>query len=323
MVYRSAFIYTLLCCWQARAQTGVILSDARVAPDAQKFALSATINGAFGVYEQPLAADSPAQKISPEAPAFHCFAPAYSPDGNYLLYLKSPLSKTKKVNYTDVILYNRQTRSSTQLTTGQQNIQQALFSPDGTRIVYTAAGFFGSYSPAGPKMAHELDVYSMALDGSSRRQHSAIKAYSLGTIAFLQAPDTYLLNISDIRHNLSGTYVFSLSDSTNFRLVKDSVAAAHQRDYIPNLTVSAQRSLVYSISDDLFVKNMRTGHSSLAHTGQPHSNPHPMSFVGNQNIVMFSERQTSTSASGWGAFSIKLLNLDDLKITPVTIRLEQ
>ena len=309
-------------CLQGFAQKGLILSNAQVAPDAQKFSFSATAGTAFSIYEQPLGTEGRAEKISVDAPAFHCFAPAYSADGKYLLYLKEPTATSKKSNYADVMLYDRQLHTTTALTAGQQNITQALFSPDGKRIVYIAAGFFGSYSPVGPKAAHELDVYSMALDGTAPIQHSHIKAYALGNIALLQAPGTYLLNIFDPRQKLSGTYAYSLTDSTRFQLVKDQVAAAHGLSHLPNLTTSPQKTLVYSIGVELFVKNMRNGASTLVYTGAADSNPHPMAFVGGQNKVLFSETLAGNPMDKFGAFRINILNLDDLKVISVPIKLD-
>ncbi|HEX8507221.1 MAG TPA: hypothetical protein VF630_17795, partial [Hymenobacter sp.] len=223
----------------ASAQETLILSDARIAPSAQEIAFSAARGKEFFVFEQRLAAGSKAVRISSEAPGFDCFAPAYSPDGRYLLYLKQPTAVTKKTNFADVILYDRQLHTNQQITSSKQNIRQALFSADGKRIVYTAAGFFGSYSPVGPKAPHELDLHSMTLAGADHVQHSRIKAYALGNLARLQAPGTYLMNIYDPRQKLSGTYAYTLSDSINFKLVKDKVAAEHQLDHLPNLTASS------------------------------------------------------------------------------------
>lgn len=306
----------------ASAQKAIILSDARVSPSAQEIALSAAEGLNYAVYEQSLIADSKAAKISIDAPGFHCFAPAYSPDGNYLLYLKEPTSTNKKSIYADVVLYDRQHRTSQQLTTGQQNIRQALFSADGKRIIYIAAGFFGSYSPVGPKAAHELDLHSMTLDGNNHVQHTHLKAYLLGNLALLQAPDTYLLNINDPRQKLSGTYVYSFSDSTTFKLVKDKVADEHLLSYLPNLATSSRKTVVYSIGDELFVKNMRNGSSDKVYVGPIQAHPHPMDFVGSQNALIFSETFRANPQAGIGVFRISLLNLDDLKVTQIPIRLE-
>ena len=54
----------------ANAQKTLILSDAKVAPDAQKIAFSAAEGPAFSVYEQSLLANSKATKVSAEAPGF-------------------------------------------------------------------------------------------------------------------------------------------------------------------------------------------------------------------------------------------------------------
>lgn len=308
--------------WTASAQKALILSDAKVAPSAQEIAFSAARGEEFSVFEQSLLTNSNAIKVSLEAPGFHCFAPAYSPDGKYLLYLKQPIATTKKSHYSDVILYDRQLRTSRPLTTGQQNIREALFSADGKRVVYVAAGFFGSYSPVGPKAAHELDLHSMTLEGTDHVQHSHIKAYLLGNLALLQAPNTYLLNINHPRLKLMGTYAYSLSDSTDFKLVKDKIADEHHLSYLPNIIASAQKTVVYSIKDELFVKNMKNGLSEKVYTGQAGSNPHPMAFLGAQNAILFSETLRMNPQATVGVFSISVLNMDDLKVIQVPIRLD-
>ena len=312
---------TSLSC-TADAQKAFILNDARVDPGAQEIAFSAAGSKEFAVFEQSLLTSSKAIKVSPESLGFDCFAPAYSPDGKYLLYLKQPTAKTKKSNYADVILYDRQLRTTQQLTTGQQNIRQALFSADGKRVVYIAAGFFGSYSPVGPKTAHELDLHSMTLTGNDHVQHTHLKAYLLGNLALLQSPDTYLLNINDPRQKLSGTYVYTLSDSTGFKLVKDKTADEHLLNYLPNFTVSTQKTVVYSIQNELFIKNMKNGLSESVYSGPVGSNPYPMAFVGTQNAVVFSETLRENPQAKIGVFRINLLNMDDLKVVQIPIRLE-
>lgn len=308
--------------WNACAQKVLILSDARIDPSAQKMAFSATQTKAFAVYEQGFKPSGKVLKISPDALDFHCYALAYSSDGNYLLYLKRPTSTTKKLNYTDIILYDRRSQVTRQLTDSKRNIQQALFSADGKRIIYIEAGFFGSYSPVGPKAARELDVYSVTLEGADQIQHSHIKAYALGNMSLLQAPDTYLLNIDNSRLNLSGTYAYALSDAAHFTLINDKIASEHQLNYLPNPTVSPQKTVVYSIGNELFAKDMKTGISEKVYTGTAHSNPYPMTFVGTQNAIVFSETLMGNSQNTVGVFRINLLNLDDLKVTPVPVELE-
>ena len=322
-VHRLMLLLAILCTgWNACAQRAIILSDARVDPSALKMAFSAAQAKSFAVYEQSLDPNGKALKISSDAPDFHCYAPAYSPDGNFLLYLKQPTKTTRKSNYADIILYNRQSQIGKQLTDGKKNIRQALFSPDGKRIVYIEAGFFGSYSPVGPKAAHELDVHSMTLEGTDLIQHSSIKAYSLGDMSLLQAPDTYLVNVNNSRLNLSGTYAYTLSDASSFKLIKDKVASEHQLNYLPNLTVSPQKTVAYAIGDELFVKDMKTGFSEKVYSGPAHSNPYPMAFVGTQNMLIFSETFKESDQSTVGVFRINLLNLEDLKVLPVPIKLE-
>lgn len=230
--------------------------------------------------------------------------------------------ENKKTNYADVILYDRQLRTTQQLTTGQQNIRQALFSTDGKRVVYVAAGFFGSYSPVGPKTAHELNLYSMTLTGNNHVQHTHLKAYLLGNLALFQSPDTYLLNINDPRQKLSGTYVYALSDSTGFKLVKDKTADEHHLDYLPNFTVSTQKTVVYSIENELFVKNMKKGLSEKVYSGQVGSNPYPMAFVGTQDAVVFSVTLRENPQTTVGIFRINVLSMGDLKVVQIPIRLE-
>ena len=219
------------------------------------------------------------------------------------------------------MLYDRQTKTVTQLTTGQQAITQALFSADGKRIIYCAAGFYGSYSSIGPKAEHELDIFSVSLDGSARAQHTRLKAYFMGDLRLFKAPAIYLVNVNDPRQNLSGTYVLSLDAPEQLQLVSDEAVAARGLSYMPRFTVSAQGQVAFAIGNELFIKNMKTGRSEVVQIAIPLADPRPTAFVGETTMLIY-ERFPATSPKEEPSFQFSLLNLSNLSKTIIPLRTE-
>lgn len=320
--YFLLFFLLLGAAGPALAQTALLVSDLCVAPDAQVIAFATNAgssNDAFGIYEQPLKLRGRARRISSPERRYHCFAPAYSPDGRYLLYLRELTRAGARRDYADLLLFDRASGFTQVLTTEQQLITQAVFAPDGQRIIYLAASTYGSLTRGGTPAPHHLDVYSMDLTGHDQRRHSTLAAYVLGNLALLRAPDTYLLTAYDPRRHLAGTYAYSLADTTRLRYVPDSAATSRHLPYLPNPVVSDDMRVGYAIGSEVYIKNMRTGRSRLLYVAPPGSDPRPLAFLPNQGMLLFSQRFYTGYAT---THRIGILDTEQQVVRPLELNVE-
>ncbi|RZL01617.1 MAG: hypothetical protein EOO62_23225 [Hymenobacter sp.] len=94
----------------------------------------------------------------------------------------------------------------------------------------------------------------------------------------------------DPPQGLAGTYAYSLADTTRLRYVRDSAATSHHLTFLPCPVVSDDMRVGYAIGDEVYIKSMRTGRSTLMYVAPPGSSPRPLAFLPNQGMLLFSQR---------------------------------
>jgi TolB protein len=70
-----------------------------------------------------------------------------------------------------------------QITTKDENITEAIFSPDGKKIYFLQSGYYGSYSPIAQAHPHKFDIFSINIDGSDEKKITNYNAYDIRSLS--------------------------------------------------------------------------------------------------------------------------------------------
>ena len=127
-----------------------------------------------------------------------------SPNQQNLLYIKCDSKMSCDLFNYDVI-----DKTDTRILKGKENLLDAVFSNDGSEILYIKANSFGNYSPIAAKQFHNVDIYSVSKDGSGDKRLTNFNSYGIFSINNL-LNDMYVLKIVDSTH--TGIYKLSVND---------------------------------------------------------------------------------------------------------------
>jgi len=102
---------------------------------------------------------------------------SYSYDGSKILFLAY---REKQGNpYSTLCVMDANGANIQRLTSGKEHITEAIFSPDGNTIYYLQSNSFGRDSPREKRSPHEIDIYSIDVDGTDCRRLTNRKEYWL------------------------------------------------------------------------------------------------------------------------------------------------
>ncbi|MBT8137979.1 MAG: hypothetical protein KJO54_13265 [Gammaproteobacteria bacterium] len=105
----------------------------------------------------------------------------FSPDNQQIYFIRRS-SRDKSYLYAmDVDGSNVQ--SVTSGGPGTNNVLDFVIAADGQRIYYSSAGIFRSYSPVAAARPHDVDFYSMKLNGTDIRKITQMHAYAINGVA--------------------------------------------------------------------------------------------------------------------------------------------
>jgi hypothetical protein len=138
--------------------------------------------------------------------------PVYSPKGDKIVFL----SKNLEAETSDLCLINLDNKQITKLTNGKTYVTEAAFMPDGNEIIYCGAGAITNYSPLARKAPHDIDLYSIGLNGSNFKKLTDFSAYEFSAISPNQKGDTVLCKL--IIKSVEGIYLLSLSDTVKTKI---------------------------------------------------------------------------------------------------------
>ena len=105
----------------------------------------------------------------------------FTPDDKKIFFIERSSRDRSVVRSMDADGSNLQSVTSGGPSTN--NVLDIVISPDGQRIYYINAAVFRSYSPVAAARPHDVDFYSMKLDGSDIRKLTNMHAYSLNGLA--------------------------------------------------------------------------------------------------------------------------------------------
>lgn len=177
-----------------------------LSPDGNRMAITVSQGETSHVYEYNFI-DKTLIQLTETKNQYHT-NPVYSSKGDTILFL----SKTSNNTKSDIHLIDLKTRTISKITNGETYITEAIFNSTGNKIIYCGAGYFGNYSPMSRPAPHDLDLYSININGTEKNKITKLTAYDLSSISLSQTGDSILCRITEKEYE--GIYLISITDTT-------------------------------------------------------------------------------------------------------------
>lgn len=133
--------------------------------------------------------------------------PVFSPQGDKIIFL----SKNLEAETSDLCSFDMSSRKITKLTEGRIYVTEAAYMANGNEIIYCGAGAITNYSPLARKAPHDIDLYSIGVNGGTPKKLTNFGAYEFSSISPNRKGDTVLCKL--IVKGVQGIYLVSLSDT--------------------------------------------------------------------------------------------------------------
>lgn len=184
-----------------------------VSPDGKRLALSIRNGKESFIYLYSID-DENLKQLTTKKGAYHS-RPMFSPDGKKIVFLTKQLSIQKS----QIAVFDLESRKIEELKTSVSFVTEAIFHPDGKRIIYCAAGFIGNYSPMARKAPHEIDIYSVNIDGTNELKITDYSAYELSSISMDKEGRNITFEAKK-KDKLDGIYVMSLVNTSKIEKIE-------------------------------------------------------------------------------------------------------
>jgi Tol biopolymer transport system component len=175
-----------------------------ISPDNKNLVISMA-NGSTGhIYLYSLA-DQKLTRLTKEEGYFS--RPVFSSSGERILFL----SKNLQNETSDLYIMDLSGGEIKKLTDGTLYITEGTFMPGDKEIIYCGAGIITNYSPMARRAPHDIDLYSLNLNGGTAKKLTNFKAYEFSDITPTQKGDSVLCKL--IIKGVEGIYLVSLVDT--------------------------------------------------------------------------------------------------------------
>ena len=138
--------------------------------------------------------------------------PVFSPQGDQIIFL----SKGLEAETSDLCSFDLNSKKITKLTDGKTYVTEAAFMPRGNEVIYCGAGTITNYSPLARKAPHDIDLYSIGINGGAPIKLTNFSAYEFSAITPNKKGDTLLCKL--IIKGVEGIYLVSLSDTVKIKI---------------------------------------------------------------------------------------------------------
>ena len=180
-----------------------------ISPDNKSVALAITNGPISNLYIFSLTEDKLTQLTDDKS---YYSRPVFSPHADKILFL----SKNLETETSDLCSIDLSTRKITKLTDGKTYVTEGTFTPSGNEIIYCGAGTITNYSPLARKAPHDIDLYSIKVDGGSSKKLTSFSAYEFSNLNLNQKGDSLLCKL--IIKGVQGIYLVSLSDTIKTKI---------------------------------------------------------------------------------------------------------
>lgn len=154
------------------------------------------------------------EQLTKEKGSYHS-RPMFSNDGLKVVFLNKELDK----QISQIAILDLKTREFQKVRTSVSYVTEAIFHPDGKKIVYCASKFIGNYSPIARKAPHDIDIYSINSDGTNESKLTNYSAYELSSISVDMKGERVAFEVTK-KDSLEGIYILSLIDTENIQQIE-------------------------------------------------------------------------------------------------------
>jgi TolB protein len=125
------------------------------------------------------------------------FDPAYSPDGGQILF------SSKSDGQSRICVMKSDGSELISLTSGTSLDYSPIFSSDGQKVYFLRAKWFGHYSPIAMPNWHDIDIYSINIDGSDLKRITSNHYYGIANLSAHPDGNTLLARITALNSEYS------------------------------------------------------------------------------------------------------------------------
>jgi TolB protein len=154
------------------------------------------------------------EQLTNKKGAYHS-RPMFSTDGNKVVFLNKELDKQKS----QVTILDMKTRDIKEIETSVSFVTEAVFHPNDNQILFCASSFIGNYSPMARKAPHDIDMYSINIDGTNESKITDYSAYALSSISIDNKGEQIAFKVIK-KDKLEGIYIMSLSDTSKIQKIE-------------------------------------------------------------------------------------------------------
>ncbi|MBU9712180.1 TolB family protein [Evansella tamaricis] len=177
-----------------------------ISPDDKKIVFHYYEYGISSIYTANMDGTN-VQKLSHTSGDSH-IQPVFSNDGTKIIFI----SLHEEEMNSSIMMMNADGTNVKTLTSGEELITEAIFSPDDTSIFFLQAGVYQNYSPIARKAPHDFDIYSIDIDGNNKQQLTFREEYHMGSLGILNDGKHLIFETYD---NNQTAFFMSLEDPMN------------------------------------------------------------------------------------------------------------
>jgi Tol biopolymer transport system component len=166
------------------------ICEAKFSPDNQFLVLSIKWGKKEAIYRVRKDGSEPTPLTSPKG---YDFYPSYSPDGSKIVFCFT--ASDKPGTPASLCIINADGSGRRQLTSGVSNDTVPIFSKDGNRIYFVRAEVFKRYSVTVAPAWHDMDIYSIGVNGLDLKRLTNGKYYQMSSISFSPSGRQILVGI--------------------------------------------------------------------------------------------------------------------------------
>lgn len=178
-----------------------------ISPDEKSLVLSISNDNESNIYMYSF--ETKALKQLTDKKGSYYSRPMFSPNGKQIVFLNKDLEKQKS----QIAILDIETGKIKEINTTVSFVTEAIFHPNGKQIVYCASKFIGSYSPMARKAPHDIDIYTITIEGENETKITNYSAYELSSISMDKLGEKIVFECTK-KDRLEGIYMMVLSDTS-------------------------------------------------------------------------------------------------------------